>query len=80
MISRVYEDMEDMKGRFNEKSSEFNDYNVLKNEYDNSLENLSRIIQIIETKTRQTNAKLNLDLLKVKQKKRSIENLIKICF
>jgi len=64
MISRVYEDMEDIKGRFNEKSSELNDYNVLTNEYENSMENLSKIIQVIQTKTRQTNAKLNLDLLK----------------
>jgi hypothetical protein len=69
MISRVYEDMEDIKARFNEKSSELNDYNVLRDEYENCMENLLKMIQIIETKTRQTNAKLNLDLLKVKKKK-----------
>lgn len=66
MVSRVYEDMEDIKARFNEKSSELNDYNVLKDEYESSMESLSKMIQAIQTKTRQTNAKLNLDLLKVK--------------
>ena len=57
--------MEDMKTRLNEKATELNDCNVVKNEYENCLENLSKIIQMIETKTRQANAKLNLDLLKV---------------
>jgi hypothetical protein len=69
MISRIYEDMEEMKTRLNEKSSELNDYNVLRDEYESCLDNLSKIIQVIETKTRQTNVKLNLDLLKVKKLK-----------
>jgi hypothetical protein len=55
--------MEDIKARLNEKSSELHDYNILKDEYENCMEKLSKII---ETTTRQTNAKLNLDLLKVK--------------
>ena len=55
-----------MKSRLNEKAGELNDYDILRNEYENSIENVSKIIQVIETKTRQTNAKLNLDLLKVK--------------
>jgi hypothetical protein len=69
MINRVYEDTEDIKARFNEKASEFNDFNILRNEYESCIENLTKIIQHIENKTRQTNAKLNLDLLKVNQSK-----------
>jgi ppGpp synthetase/RelA/SpoT-type nucleotidyltranferase len=68
MISRVYEDMEDIKSRLNEKLSELNEYNVLKDEYESLVENLSKLLQIVETKIRQRNAKLNLDLLKVKIK------------
>ncbi|CAF1425562.1 unnamed protein product [Rotaria sordida] len=64
IIIRVYEDMDDMKVRFNEKLSELNDYNILRNEYENCIENILKISQIIETKTRKTNVKLNLDLLK----------------
>jgi hypothetical protein len=67
MINRVYENTEDIKAHFNEKkkTSEFNDFNILGNEYTNCIENLMKIIQHIESKTRQTNAKLNLNLLKV---------------
>jgi dsDNA-specific endonuclease/ATPase MutS2 len=65
MINRVYEDTEDIKARFNEKVSELNEFNLLRNEYETCFENLSKIIQHIETKTRQTNVRLNLDLLKV---------------
>ena len=76
MIIRVYEDMEDMKTRLNEKATELNDCNILRNEYENCLENLSKIIQVIETKTRQANAKLNLDLLKVKFKFKKILTIV----
>jgi ppGpp synthetase/RelA/SpoT-type nucleotidyltranferase len=60
--------MEDIKSRLNEKLSELNEYNVLKDEYESLVENLSKLLQIVETKIRQRNAKLNLDLLKVKIK------------
>jgi hypothetical protein len=74
MIIRVYEDMEDIKTRLNEKSTELNDCSVLRNEYENCIENLSKIIQVIETKSRQANAKLNLDLLKVNKYKSNSKN------
>ncbi|CAF4315796.1 unnamed protein product [Rotaria sp. Silwood2] len=64
IIIRVYEDMDDIKVRFNEKTSELNDYNILRDEYENCIDNISKISQIIEAKTRKTNVKLNLDSLK----------------
>ena len=69
MINRVYEDTEDVKARFTEKTSEFAEFNHLRNEYEVCHENLSKIVQQIEAKTRQTNARLNLDLLKVNPSK-----------
>ena len=60
MINRVYEDTEDIKARFSEKVAEFQDFDHLRNEYEVCYENLSKIVQQIESKSR-----LNLDLLKV---------------
>jgi chromosome segregation ATPase len=79
MIIRVYEDMEDIKTRLNEKSTELNDCSVLRNEYENCIENLSKIIQVIETKSRQANAKLNLDLLKVNKYKSNSKKWTVFC-
>ncbi len=65
MLTRIDEDMEEMKCRLHEKSSELNDFNVQQDEYENCIENISKTIQIIETKIRQLNMKLTFDLLKV---------------
>ncbi|CAF3725966.1 unnamed protein product [Adineta steineri] len=54
MISRVYEDMEDMKVRLNEKLSELNDFNILRNDYETCIDNISKNIQTVETKIRQS--------------------------
>mgnify|MGYP001203940249 FL=1 len=61
--------MADVKARFNEKETEINAYDILRDEYENTLTNLSKIIHLIETKTQQSQGidfRQNLDLLKVK--------------
>jgi hypothetical protein len=68
MITRVVEDMAEVKARFSEKESELNAYNIIRDEYENILNNISQIIQLIETKTQQSHGidfRQNLDLLKV---------------
>ncbi|CAF5140899.1 unnamed protein product, partial [Rotaria sp. Silwood1] len=59
--------MTEVKARFNEKVSELNAYNTIRDEYENLMENTLKIIQIIETKTQQSysiDLRQNLDLLK----------------
>ncbi|CAF4310682.1 unnamed protein product, partial [Rotaria sordida] len=59
--------MTEVKARFNEKLSELNAYNTIRDEYENLMENTLKIIQIIETKTQQSygiDLRQNLDLLK----------------
>jgi hypothetical protein len=68
MITRVIEDTADVKARFNEKQSELNAYNIIRDEYENIFNIISKIIQLIETKTQQSHGidlRQNLDLLKV---------------
>ena len=68
MIGRVIEDLADVKARFGEKESELNAYNIVRDEYENILSNISKIIQMIETKTQQSHGidlRQNLDLIKV---------------
>lgn len=68
MISRVVEDMADVRARFNEKESELNAYNVIRDEYENMLNNISKIIQLIEMRIQQSHGidlRENLDLFKV---------------
>jgi molybdopterin biosynthesis enzyme MoaB len=68
MITRVVEDMAEVKARFNEKESELNAYNIVRDEYEHILSNISKIIQLIETTTQQSHGidlRQNLDLLKV---------------
>ncbi|CAF1053347.1 unnamed protein product [Adineta ricciae] len=60
-ISRVYEDMEDMKVRMNDKYAELHDFNNIRNDYEKTMDTISKNI---DTKTRQANAKLNANLLK----------------
>ena len=70
MISRVVEDMADVRARFNEKESELNAYNIIRDEYENMLNNIAKIILLIETKIQQSHGidlRENLDLLKVIQ-------------
>ncbi|CAF3475042.1 unnamed protein product [Rotaria socialis] len=67
MVTRVLEDMTEIKIRFDEKESELNAYNVIRDEYENMMETILRILQIIETKTQQSHGsdlRHNLDLLK----------------
>jgi hypothetical protein len=67
-ITGAFEGLEDMKVRLIEKASELNDYNILRDEYENCIDNISKMTQLFETKTRQsrgTDSRLNLDLLKV---------------
>lgn len=68
MITRVIEDMTDVRARFNEKESELSAYNAIRDEYENMLNNISKIIQLTETKIQQSRGidlRENLDLLKV---------------
>jgi len=68
MITRVIEEMTDAKARFDEKVLELNAYNIVRDEYENIFDNISRIIQLIETKIQQSHRidlRQNLDLLKV---------------
>jgi hypothetical protein len=68
MITRVVEDMAEVKARFNEKESELNAYNIVRDEYEHIFNNISKIIQLIETTTQQSHGidlRQNLDLLKV---------------
>ncbi|MCC7159914.1 MAG: hypothetical protein IT281_10315 [Ignavibacteria bacterium] len=68
IIIRVYEEIDDIKLRFNEKKAQLNDLNLLRDEYESSIENITKVLLIIEAKTQKTNIVLNLDALKVKEK------------
>jgi hypothetical protein len=66
------EDMNEVRARFTEKESELNAYNIVRDEYENIIENILKITQIIETKTQQSHGidfRQNLDLLKVQTQK-----------
>jgi hypothetical protein len=70
MITRVMEDFSEVKARFNEKAAELNAYYVVRDEYENILNTISKIIQLIETKTQQSQGidlRQNLDLFKVRK-------------
>ncbi|CAF5044363.1 unnamed protein product, partial [Rotaria sp. Silwood1] len=67
IITRVIEDMTEVRARFNEKESELNAYNIIRDEYENIIEHTLKIIQLIEIKTQQSHSidlRQNLDLLK----------------
>jgi len=67
MITRVIEDLEEVKARFNEKAAELNAYYIVRDEYENIFNTISKIIQLIETKTQQAHGidlRQNLDLFK----------------
>jgi tRNA uridine 5-carbamoylmethylation protein Kti12 len=68
MITRVIEDIAEVKVRFNEKAAELNAYYIVRDEYENILNTILKIIQLIETKTQQSQGidiRQNLDLFKV---------------
>lgn len=69
MITRIIEDMNEVRARFNEKELELNAYNKIRDEYESIMQNITKIIELIETKTQQsrgTNLRQNLGLLKVR--------------
>jgi hypothetical protein len=74
MITRVVEDMTEVRARFAEKEAELNAYNIIRDEYENIIENILKITQFIETKTHQSHGidlRENLDLLKVRISKKN---------
>ena len=76
MITRVVEDNADVRARFNEKEAELNAYNAIRDEYENMLNNISKTIQMIETRIQQSHGidlRENLDLLKVRSNSIMIE-------
>ncbi|CAM2712242.1 unnamed protein product [Rotaria socialis] len=64
IIIRVYEEIDDIKLRINEKKAQLNDLNLLRDEYESSIENITKVLLVIEAKTQKTNIALNLDALK----------------
>lgn len=71
MIIRVFEDMTEVRSRLDEKQLELETYTTTRNEYDTIVEDITKIIQSIETKAKQTHQndlRQNLNLLKVKNK------------
>ncbi|CAF3855305.1 unnamed protein product, partial [Adineta steineri] len=67
MITRVTEDMTELRSRLDEKQIEIQVYNTTRDEYENIIENITKIIQTIETKSQQTHGsdlQQNLNLLK----------------
>ncbi|CAF4683847.1 unnamed protein product, partial [Rotaria magnacalcarata] len=67
IVIRVYEEIDDIKLRINEKKTQLNDLNLLRDEYESSIENITKVLLIIEAKAQKTNNALNLDALKVKE-------------
>ena len=68
MIARVVEDMAEVRARLHEKGSELNAYNVVREEYESTIENILKIIELSETRIKQTHGidlRQNLDSLKV---------------
>ncbi|CAM4836468.1 unnamed protein product [Rotaria magnacalcarata] len=64
IVIRVYEEIDDIKLRINEKKTQLNDLNLLRDEYESSIENITKVLLIIEAKAQKTNNALNLDALK----------------
>ncbi|CAF4349220.1 unnamed protein product, partial [Adineta steineri] len=67
MITRVTEDMTELRSRLDEKQIEIQVYNTTRDEYENIIENITKIIQTIEIKSQQTHGsdlQQNLNLLK----------------
>lgn len=59
--------MNEIKIRFDEKEAELNSYNLIRDEYETLVENIMRIIQVIETKAQQSHTidlRHSLELLK----------------
>ena len=50
--------MDEVKVRSKEKAAELNDYHVLRNEYEHSMENLSKVIQQLQSRSRQGHVKV----------------------
>lgn len=59
LISRVDDEMDEIKIPTKEKATELNHYHVLGNEYETSMKNLSKIFQHLQSRTRQSNVKVN---------------------
>ncbi|CAF1596401.1 unnamed protein product, partial [Didymodactylos carnosus] len=66
LVSRVGEDMNDVKTRYTEKEAELNSYRTLNNEYEICVEKILVIMRLIENKTKNpsTNVKESLHILK----------------
>ena len=62
IIVRVNDDMENIKVRLTEKTSELNQFHLLQNEYDDCIETILKVSQTIETKIQKSH---NIDLLQV---------------
>lgn len=68
MITRIIEDMAEVRARLDEKQSELDAYYKMRDEYEDLIKSISTIIQLIETKTQQSHGvdlRQNLGLLKV---------------
>ena len=68
MITRVIEDMTEVRARLHEKQSELNAYNIVRDEYESTIEDILKIIELSETRIKQSHGidlRQNLDSLKV---------------
>lgn len=65
LISRTHEEMEEVRVRLNEKSTELKDFHALRQEYEKLMDNIAKAIQNIETRIRQANNKFTPGVLKV---------------
>ena len=73
MITRVIEDMAEVRARLEEKEVELHAYNVTRDEFENIMENVLTTIQLIETRIDQSRSidfRQNLDLFKVRPQQR----------
>lgn len=59
LISRVDDEMEDIRIRLKDKASELTAYHALRHEYETTMDNLSKIIQQFQNQPRQGNIKVN---------------------
>lgn len=59
LIARVEDEMEEIRVRSKDKAAELSDYHVLRHEYETSMDNLSKMIQQLQNRTRQGNVKVN---------------------
>ena len=67
MISRIFDDTNEIRGRIDEKEAELHAYNVVRDEYQTNMDNFLQAIQMIERKTDQSRGvdfRQNLDLFK----------------